>query len=478
PKEVDFFKRAMALGLKNAKLAAFGSTRKASVDVDSDPFIQSLLSAGTDVVVLFGKSWDLHVTEVLRTTHEENLLMIADSVGFFKQRGKEVIFDAEHFFDGYKANAAYALSALKAAADAGADCLVLCDTCGGCMPLEVLEITKAVVSHFKDYPLAIGFHAHNDTGMGVANSIMAVDAGATHVQGTINGIGERCGNANLCTIIPNLQLKKGLSCIPEAQLETLTESARYIAEIANISVDDNAPYVGNSAFAHKAGMHIDGVKKNAKAFEHVNPPSVGNQTRFLMSEMAGRAGVLSKIQEVAPQLTKDSTETAKIIDRLRALEHEGYQFEAAEGSIELIIQKELGMFSSYFELEHFKTIVSEPSGDNESASAIIKIRVGDQTEISAAEGDGPVNALDKALRKALVRFYPNLTHMYLTDFKVRVLDSAFATAAKVRVLIESTDGKNKWSTVGVSTDIIDASWKALLDSVEYKLQKDNATNYK
>jgi 2-isopropylmalate synthase len=469
PKDLEFFQRVKSMTLNSVRLTAFGSTRRVGIKVEEDNNVQSLLKADTPAVAIFGKSWDLHVTEILKTSIEENLNMIRDTVGFFKQKGKEVIFDAEHFFDGYKANSEYAFKTVQAAVDGGADCVVLCDTNGGCFPLEIYEITKKVCETF-DVP--VGIHCHNDTGVAVANSILAIQAGAVHVQGTFNGFGERCGNANLCTIIPDLQLKMSYECIPEDNMAWLTTTARFVSELANVAHDERSPYVGNSAFAHKGGMHIDGVNKNPKTFEHINPKLVGNERRFLMSEVAGRSTILSKINEVAPHLTKDSPETKQIIDKLKVLEHEGYQFEGAESSFELIIRKELGKYKPFFKLDHFKAIVSEPSGDNFSSSAMIKINVDGDEEITAAEGDGPVNALDKALRKALERFYPQIKEMHLTDFKVRVLDSQTATAAKVRVLIESTDGEHVWSTVGVSTDIIEASWRALVDSVEYKLQKD------
>ncbi|WHH57202.1 citramalate synthase [Petroclostridium sp. X23] len=470
PKDLEFFERVKKMKLSNIKLAAFGSTRRVGIKVEDDNNVQSMLQADTPAVAIFGKSWDLHVIDILKTSPEENLHMIRDTVAFFKDNGKEIIYDAEHFFDGYKANSKYAMQTLSAAVEGGAHCLVLCDTNGGCFPLEIYEITKKVCEMFEG--VQVGIHCHNDTGMAIANSILAVQAGAVHVQGTFNGFGERCGNANLCTIIPDLQVKLGIECIPADNMSKLTPVARFVSEIANVAHDERAPYVGNAAFAHKGGMHIDGVTKNPKTFEHINPEVVGNERRFLMSEVAGRSSILSKINQVAPELTKDSPETKQIIDRLKALEHEGYQFEGAESSFELVIRKELGKYTPFFELEHFKAIVNEPSGDTHSSSALIKIVVDGEEEITAAEGDGPVNALDKALRKALERFYPQLKDMHLTDFKVRVLDSKTATAAKVRVLIESTDGERIWSTVGVSTDIIEASWKALVDSLVYKLQKD------
>jgi len=457
------------INLNKDKLIAFGSARRAKINVAEDSNVISLLKVDTPAVAIFGKSWDFHVVDVLKTTLEENLKMIGDTVAFFKSKGKEVVFDAEHFFDGYKANPEYALEALKAAYDAGADCLCLCDTNGGTFPHDIFEITSKVVNMFSG--IIIGIHCHDDNGMAVANSIMAVQAGAKQVQGTINGIGERCGNANLCTIIPNLQIKLDYNCIPDEKLKELTPTARFISEIANIIFDEKSPYVGGNAFAHKGGMHIDAVYKNPVSFEHINPELVGNSRKILMSEVSGRSTILQKINEVDPTLTKDSSETKAIIDKLKELEYEGYQFEGAESSFELVIRKMLGKYKPSFELKDFKVIVNEPAGKAVNSSAMIKIKVDNQEEITAAEGDGPVNALDNAVRKALERFYPQIREMKLTDFKVRVLDSESATAAKVRVLIESTDGKNVWTTIGVSTDIIEASWKALVDSIEYKLSK-------
>lgn len=469
PKDIEFFERMKTVSLKNAKLTAFGSTRRRNISVEEDKNVQSLLSANTPAVTIFGKAWDFHVTEIIKTTLEENLAMITDTLAFFKKKGKEVIFDAEHFFDGYKANPEYAFKALEAAVKGGADCLVLCDTNGGSFPNEVYEIVKKVKETFD---IKVGIHTHNDCGMAVANSIMAVEAGAEHVQGTYTGFGERCGNANLSSIIPSLQIKKQIRCIPEEQLKNLTYTARKISEISNITLNERDPYVGNSAFAHKGGMHIDGVTKASISFEHVDPSLVGNKRRFLMSEVAGRKTILDKIRELNPAITKESEETEAIIQRLKELEHQGYQFEGAESTFELIIRKQLGKYKPFFELEQFKLINEQPAKSGCSASALIKVKVDDQFEISAAEGDGPVHALDKALRKALEVFYPELRHVHLTDFKVRVIDSNKATAAKVRVLIESTDGESVWTTVGVSTDIIEASWIALVDSIEYKLLKE------
>lgn len=466
PKDLEFFERVGELDLKNARLIAFGSTRRVNVAVEDDANVQSLLRAGTQSVAVFGKSWDFQVTDILKTTLDENLRMIYDTVKYFKDRDREVVYDAEHFFDGYEANPDYALKTLQAAADAGVDSLCLCDTKGGFLPPDIFNVTRLMVEKFK---IPIGIHCHNDNGMAVAGSIMAVQAGATQVQGTMNGLGERCGNANLCTIIPNLQLKMGYSCIPEANMSEITSVARAISEIANVVHDERAPYVGNAAFAHKAGMHADAVSKNTAAYELIAPEAVGNGRVFLMSEVAGRTAVLNLINKVDPGVTRDSKETRLVLEKLKEMEYEGYQYEGAESSFELIIRKLLGKYHPFFELRDFKVIVNEPTMNSVNSSAMIKIRVGEQEEITAAEGDGPVNALDNAVRKALVRFYPEISEMKLTDFKVRVLDSASATAAKVRVLIESTDGRNKWTTIGVSTDIIEASWRALVDSIEYKL---------
>lgn len=385
------------------------------------------------------------------------------------------MFDAEHFFDGYRANPEYAMKTIKAAVEAGADSICLCDTNGGSFPDEVYTITSKVVDEFK---VDVGIHCHNDTGMAVANSIMAVKAGAVQVQGTINGFGERSGNANLCTIIPNLQLKAGFDCIPAECISDITATARYVSEIANVIHDERAPYVGKFAFAHKAGMHADAVNKNSVAYEHINPETIGNERVFLMSEVAGRSAVLNLINNIDSTITKNSPETKVILEKLKELEFEGYQYEGAESSFEIVIRKILGKYHPFFRLGEFKVMVNEPSISGANSSAMIKINVDGQDEITADEGQGPVNALDKAVRKALERFYPQIREMKLTDYKVRVLDSNSATAAKVRVLIESTDGKEVWTTIGVSTDIIEASWKALVDSLEYKLIKDMETEKK
>ena len=477
PKDLVFFERASKLKLKQAKIIAFGSTRKPNISAASDANLQSLLLAKTSAVAIFGKSWDYQVTDILRTNLDENLAMIGDSIAYLKAQNKEVVFDAEHFFDGYKANAEYALKTLQAAADAGADVLCLCDTNGGTFPDEVFTMTQKVVNTFN---CKVGIHCHNDCEMAVANSVAAVKAGAVQVQGTINGIGERCGNANLCSIIPNMQLKLGLNCIPQQNMADLASAARFVAEVANMMFNDKAAYVGHDAFSHKGGMHIDAVSKNPISYEHINPQLVGNSRHILVSEVAGRSALLAKINAVDASLTKDSLETKRILEHLKSLENDGYQFESAESSFDLLIHKLLGKFEPFFELNDYKVSVQEYA-ENRSNNAVanVSITVNAQNEAATAEGDGPVNALDIAIRKALARFYPQISEVKLVDYKVRVLDSDKATAAKVRVLIESADQHSSWTTIGVSTDIIDASWQALCDAIEYKLLQDSqAAKYK
>jgi len=469
PKDLEFFARVGALKLKHAKIIAFGSTRKVGIAAADDKNLQSLLQANTQAVAIFGKSWDYQVTGILRTTLDENLRMIYDTIRFLKQQAKEVVFDAEHFFDGYKANADYAIRTLAAAADAGADTLCLCDTNGGTFPDEITTITRDVTDRFD---VQIGIHCHNDSEMAVANSVAAVQAGARQVQGTINGIGERCGNANLISIIPSLQLKLGMQCVPTENMEHLASVARFVSEVANITFNEKAPFVGGDAFSHKGGMHIDAVTKNPISYEHIDPAQVGNRRNILVSEVAGRSALLSKIQAVDASLGKDAPDTKRILEEIKTLEHEGYQFESAEGSIQLLVRKLLRKFRPFFELKEYQVNIHEPSVNGINSSAMIKIVVDGQEEVTAAEGDGPVNALDKAMRKALERFYPAIAEVRLTDYKVRVLDSNQATAAKVRVLIESADPHESWTTTGVSTDVIDASWRALIDAIEYKLMRD------
>lgn len=472
PKDMEFFKRIKDVKLNNSKLAAFGSTRRANKQAKDDKNVQSILSAETDVVVIFGKSWDFQVTDILKTTLDENIEMIKDTIEYISSKDKEVIFDAEHFFDGYKENKEYAIKTLKAAEGAGAKTVVLCDTNGGTLPDEIKEIVTDVK---KQVSCRVGVHCHNDMGMAVACSVMAVQAGADHVQGTFIGIGERCGNANLSTIIATLKLKLGYDAISDENIKKLTNTARYIAEVSNITLKDEMPYVGSAAFAHKGGMHIDAVCKTSKSYEHIPPENVGNSRRFLVSEVSGKSMILTEVKKVFPNVSKDNKELQVITDRLKELEYEGYQFEGAEGTVELIIRKIMGKYRPFFKLNHFKVISEQDqkrSDANITSSVIINVTVDGKEEISAAEGEGPVNALDKALRRALEVFYPKLNEVRLVDYKVRVLDSESATNAKVRVLIESTDGIESWSTVGVSRDVVQASWIALVDSIEYKLIKD------
>ena len=471
PKDIAFFQYLKEHPLKQAKLVAFGSTRKKGILPAEDANIVSLLQADTPCVAIFGKAWDLHVTEVLKATLEENLAMIADTVAFLKANDKEVVFDAEHFFDGYKANATYAMKTLEVATEAGADVLCLCDTNGGCFPEEIKTITEMVVAKFPN--VIVGIHTHDDGGMAVANSIMAVEAGATQVQGTLAGFGERCGNANLSAVLANLQMKRQMQCIPCDKLENLTATVRQIAEISNIKLNRSMPYIGKNAFTHKAGMHVDGILKSAGSFEHIQPEAVGNTRKIVMSEAAGRSLIVEKVRKFLPELQKDSQEATLILEQLKELEYQGYVFEGAESSFELMVMKLLGKYEPYFSLEKMNVFSEQTlSAGHKAASAIVKVSVGEKSEMAAAEGDGPVNAIDKALRNALGAFYPQIAQMRLIDYKVRVLDSSDATGAKVRVLIESTNGTEYWTTVGVSNDIIKASCRALLDSIEYRLMKD------
>ncbi len=474
PKDMEFFRRAGELELGQTQLVAFGSTRKKDTPVERDEGCAALLSAGTRWVAIFGKSWDLHVRDVLRTTLPENLRMIRDTVSFLKEQGRQVVFDAEHFFDGYKSDPDFARQAVLAARDAGADRIVLCDTNGGTFPEEIGRITQEMVELLG---VPVGIHAHNDTGCALAAAMAAVEAGASQVQGTYIGFGERCGNTNLSTIIPNLQMKKGYRCIPEDKLVRLGKTARYIAQVTNLVLSPNMPYVGRSAFAHKGGMHVDGVAKNTLSFEHITPESVGNRRQILLSEFAGRTAIAGKIAALDSSITRDSQVTAELIEKLKGLEYQGFAFESAAASFELFALKQLGKYRPAFDLEYFKTLGEQPAVNVERCcSAIVKVRVGESIEMTSAEGDGPVHALDIALRKALEVFYPCLSQVRLIDYKVRVMEGHRATAAIVRVLIESTDGVSTWTTVGCSADIIDASWQALRDSMEYKLMKDGAVS--
>ena len=466
PKDAEFFALAKGMPLKHAIITAFSSTRRAGTRVEEDANIRALLEAETRAVAIVGKSWNLHVTRVLDTTLEENLAMIADSVSYSKSQGREVIYDAEHFFDGYKADPAYALRTLQVAERAGADCLVLCDTNGGTLPSELTAIIEEVK---KVTSTSLGIHAHNDTELAVANSLAAVQAGIVHVQGTINGYGERCGNANLCSIIPNLQLKLGYDCISDQQLRRLASVSRYVSELANLAHDAHLPYVGHSAFAHKGGMHVNALVKCEESYQHVDPALVGNHQRVVVSELSGKSNIAYKIEEFGLNPAFGPKQTNEILQRVKDLERQGFQFEGAEGSLELLIRRAQPGYKPPFELLDFHILVESRRGREMLAEAAIKVRVGDEIMHTAAEGNGPVNALDLALRKALLPFYPQLAHIHLTDYKVRILDSEAGTAAQVRVLIDSTYGSRTWSTVGSSTNIIEASWQALADSLEYGL---------
>lgn len=476
PKDLQFFERAKDLHLKHSTLVSFGSTRRRGIQAKDDVNLQNLVKSGTKVVSIFGKSWDFHVTDIIKTTLEENLNMIKESIRFIVDTGCEVFFDAEHYYDGYKANPEYALAALQAAIDGGASTLVLCETRGGMLPSEVARITAETAQHFPSVPL--GIHAHDDIGCGVASSLAAVESGAVQVQGTLLGFGERCGNANLASVAAALTTKLGYSCLNGVSLENLTPVCRAVAEVANVRIPHGTPFIGRSAFAHKGGMHIDGVQKNPSSFEHIDPHEVGNERRLLMSEVAGRALMTKRIAAIAPNLDKNDPVTITLMDELKGLEAEGYQFEGAESSFDLVIRRHLKLYRPFFTLVHFQTLGSMPYADpfsDATHQAVVKVKVGGESAITAAEGEGPVNALDKALRKVLEQFYPTLKSVHLTDYKVRVLDSGSATASKVRVLIDSTDGQDSWSTIGVSKDIIEASWLALSDSIEYKLIADGIT---
>jgi len=468
PKDRQFFKDVGELGLKGAKIAGFGNTRRADVTVEDDASLNSILDCGAKVATLVGKCWDMHVRDVLRCSLDDNVKVCSESVEYMKSKGLEVIFDAEHFFDGYKADPKYAMKVLSAVAAAGADVICLCETNGGCLPNEVYDITDAVCKELSG--VTIGIHCHNDTDCAVASTLAAVAAGARHVQGTINGLGERTGNANLCTIIPNLALKLGYKVLGKNKIKSLTEVSRFVFEIANLAAVTTMPYVGESAFAHKAGLHVDALRKNLKTYEHVDPASCGNERRFLISELSGSSNVLAKLEK--KKLTKDKGVVKEILQVVQELENEGYQFEAAEASFELLVKKILGTYESAFNLEKYHVNVERNSAGQIITEATVKLKVDGVTEHVVSEGDGPVNALDGALRKSLERFYPGISDMHLIDYKVRVVNARAGTAAKVRVIIESQDQDSLWGTVGVSENLIDASWKSLVDSVEYKLLKD------
>ncbi|HVR69908.1 MAG TPA: citramalate synthase [Vicinamibacteria bacterium] len=466
PKDSEFFRRAKALKLRQAKLTAFGSTRKAGVRPEDDPNLRALIEAETPAVAIFGKSWRLHVEKVLETTAEENLAMIADSVAFLKRSGREVVYDAEHFFDGYRADPAYALSTVEVAAKAGADWIVLCDTNGGSLPAWVAKVVGEVRARVET---PLGAHTHNDGEMAVANALAAVEAGCTQVQGTINGYGERCGNANLVSIIPALQLKMGRRCVPAESLARLTELSRFVSEIANLNPDAHAPYVGASAFAHKGGVHVAAVEKIAESYEHVPPELVGNRRHAVVSELSGRGNVRVRADALGLDARGQEKE---VVARVKELENQGYQFEAAEGSFELLVRRSRKGYEPPFEVLAVVVTAARRDGRPMLSEATVKLRVGGETVHTAAEGTGPVHALDRALRKALVPHYPRLAEVRLADYKVRILDPAAATGARTRVLIEAAQGEERWSTIGVSENIIEASGQALADSFELKLLRD------
>jgi 2-isopropylmalate synthase len=466
PRDIEFFQQVRRKKFKHAKLAAFGSTRRKNIAASEDEQVRLLIAAETPVVTIYGKTWLLHVKEVLNTTPEENLAMISDTVQFLKSNGKYVVYDAEHSFDGYKDNPEYALSTWQAAEKAGADIVVLCDTNGGSLPHEISRITQAAKAGLK---CRVGIHTHDDSGLGVANALAAVEAGATQVQGTVNGYGERTGNCNLTTVVPNLALKMKLTSIPAESLVKLKEISQFVDEIANIRHDPRHPWVGSAAFAHKGGTHVNAVQKVIHSYEHVNPELVGNTRRILISDLAGRSNIVMKARELGFDLSNDTPELKTILARVKQLEHSGYEFEAAEGSLALLIRKAIQHEQASFKVDAYHVSMRR-DGASSACEATVKVRVGEKRAHTVSDGDGPVNALDAALRTALIKFFPKLANIQLTDYKVRILEGT-GTAAKTRVLLQCTDGKDEWATVGVSENIVEASLQALVDSMEYALIK-------
>ncbi len=474
PGAAHFFELAQKICFKQAKVAAFGATRRPGTTCEKDANLTALLDSAAPVITIFGKSWDLHVIQIMDNTLDENLAMIRESVAYLLARNREVMYDAEHFFDGYKANRQYALDTLAAALEGGTRTLVLCDTNGGSMPCEIDEIVRSVKNHFKDRSgICFGIHTHNDCAMAVANAVNAVHAGAAMVQGTINGYGERCGNADLTAIIPILALKMKKNCMSEENLKKLLNLSRFVSETANVPPVSSRPFVGKSAFAHKGGVHVSAIMKNPLAYEHMDPAQVGNVRRVLVSEQSGKSNIIYKAEELGVDLGNDAVIQRQIVSSIKDLEDDGFEFDAAEGSLKLIMEKLTEQYKSYFDLESFRVVVEKDREKPCYSHAMIKIRVGKTTEITSAEGDGPVSALDNALRKALSAMYPRINDMHLVDFKVRVIDGSDGTDAKVRVLIESRDTDNLFTTIGVSEDIIEASWQALADSFQYKLSLDH-----
>jgi 2-isopropylmalate synthase len=470
PKDVEFFERAKDVAWKNVTIVAFGSTCRAELRAEDDKQLQTLLAANTPVCTIFGKAWNMHVTEVLRASLEENLRMVEDSVSFLRRHERRVIYDAEHFFDGYKADPEYALETLRAAARGGAETLVLCDTNGGSMPWDIEHALEMVRDALPDARL--GIHAHNDGECGVANSVTAVRAGAHHVQGTINGYGERCGNANLCAIIPDLELKLGLQCLPDGGLVQLYDIAHFVAEIANLSPNDHAAYVGRSAFAHKGGVHVAAIRRHPQSYEHINPMLVGNESRVVVSELSGRSNVLSKAEELGLEVSSDHG--GRVLEKIKELEAKGFAYEAAEASVALLMARHQPDYRPPFEVLDFQAGVGRRRGGGMFAEATVKVQIGDEVVHTAGEGNGPVSALDSALRKALRPFFPEVAEMHLSDYKVRILDGRSGTGATTRVLIDSQSAHDTWSTVGASSNIIEASLQALIDSIEYGLTLERA----
>lgn len=466
PKDLGFFKEIRKRPVKQAKIAAFGATRRAHTRVSQDANIQALLQAKTQVVTIFGKTSDLHVVEVFRTSLKENLSMIRDSVAYLKSKNLEVIYDAEHFFDAFRSNPEYAVETVEEAVRSGADVICLCDTNGGSLPEEIAEGVEQIRRRFS---ISLGIHCHNDMNLATANSIVAVQKGCEQVQGTINGYGERCGNTDLTSILPILELRLGYRCLGSARAEELTRLSHYVAEVCNMPVEHNQPFVGPSAFAHKGGVHIDAVVKNAKTYEHIDPAKIGNQRKFLVSELSGKANILVKAKEMDLHLSQGGRQTRAILTKIRELENQGYQFEAAEASFQLLMKKMTGKYKKFFDLLGFKVIDVKHEDGKIVSEATVMLKVNGVQEHTAAAGDGPVNALDNALRKALLKFYPVIERIHLTDYKVRVINGEQGTAARVRVFIQFQDESSSWQTVGVSENIIEASWEALVSAIEYKL---------
>jgi len=471
PKDKEFFARAGELPWRNAQLAAFGATRRPNRSADGDPDLETLLVANTPIVTLVGKAWTLHVAEALRTTREENLAMLSDSVRFFVREGRRVVFDAEHFFDGYAADRGYALACLAAAAEAGADTLALCDTNGGTLPDDIVRVVRDVLGSFGS--VKVGVHCHNDSACAVANSLVAVGEGATHVQGAANGYGERCGNADLFAVIAGLELKRDYELLPAGRLGALAATAREIAELANLPFEPRQPYVGSSAFATKAGLHASAIARRPDAYSHVDPTRVGNKANVLVSELAGRSNVLVKAAEMGLDLTSDPNLATAVLDEIKAAEHRGYAFEAADASFELLVRKVAGRRPAFFELEGYRVVIEKSDGADRS-EAIVRLVLGEQRVVAVGEGVGPVHALDQALRKALAELYPELADIHLVDYKVRILDGRAATSAVTRVMLTSADHQGEWTTVGVSDDIVTASWEALADGISYGLLRAGA----